>query len=170
METQDVKIMVLCIIALVVFSIMGIWSAKYRRLAKDAFKCTFKLITFRPCDVKFDEKIKMAVTSKLMINPTLARIFYKNFKIFSWIFVIAFFISLGYSIYGVYNILVYGSCDPTAPGTCAVRSGWDIVYGLLCAYESLIVYSIIIVAAIFICFFAFKHSKNKNNSYTKEVS
>jgi hypothetical protein len=44
--------------------------------------------------------------------PALVRFVYKYFTALSWIFVIVFFASLGYSVYGVYNLIVHGTCTP----------------------------------------------------------
>ncbi len=52
-----------CVVALVVLSIMGIFSASNRALAKEAFDCVFRRITLRPCPTGFDEKIKARVRS-----------------------------------------------------------------------------------------------------------
>lgn len=104
--------MVICIIAMVVFAIMGIFSAAYRKLAKEAFECTFRMITFRPCKTKLDERIRARLTSKLMKTPKIAKFLYKNFNVLSWSFVIIFFASLGYSSYSIYNLIVHGTCSP----------------------------------------------------------
>ena len=116
--------MVICIVALVVFSILSIWSAKYRDLSREAFRCVARMITLRPCDVHLETRIKTKVTSKLMFIPKLAGLVYKHWAVMSWLFTIAFFASLGYSLYSVYNLLVYGSCTPgnqcviTSIGAC----------------------------------------------------
>jgi thiol-disulfide isomerase/thioredoxin len=99
---------------MVVFSILGIFSVRWRRVAKEAFHCVFRMIQFKPCDVKLEEKIKSKLTTKLMKIPKLARFIYKNFKIISWIFTIAFFASMFYTVYSLYNLAVYGSCSPGA--------------------------------------------------------
>ena len=149
--------MVICIVALVVFSILGIFSSKYRKIAKDAFRCVFLMITFRPCDVQLEQKIKSKATAKLMkISPKMASAFYKNFKIISWIFTIAFFVSLIYSAYGIFNLAVYGSCDPSSPATCEIKQGYTGLYDIFCAYEAYIVYSVVVVAIAAIVFFSYK--------------
>jgi hypothetical protein len=103
--------MVICIVALVIFSLMGIFSVGYRKLAKEAFNCTFRMMTFRPCRSTLDERIRARLTSRLMKTPPLAKFLYKNFKTLSWIFVVMFFVSLGYGVYGVYNLIVHGTCS-----------------------------------------------------------
>lgn len=48
--------MVICIVALVVFSILSIWSARYKDLARQAFRCVTRTIVFKPCDIELEEK------------------------------------------------------------------------------------------------------------------
>ena len=103
----------ICLIALFVFAVLGIFSARYRSLARQAFRCVFLKVTFRPCDVELDTKIKSTLTSKLLKrSPRVARFFYKRFELISWAFTIVFFASMAYTVYGLYNLYVYGTCDP----------------------------------------------------------
>lgn len=151
--------MVICLVALVVFAILSIFSAKYRLLAKDAFRCVFRMITFRPCDVQLEQRIKSKVTAKLMKgSPTVARVFYKHFKAISWIFTIAFFASLIYSSYGIYNLIVYQACDPSS-STCIITGAGVSLYGLYCAYEAYFVYTLVAVLVAVVIFFIYKYSK-----------
>jgi glutaredoxin len=154
--------MVVCIIALAVFSVLGLWSAKYRRLAKEAFDCTFRMITLRPCVTKLDERIKSKVTAKLMRFPTAARAFYKYFKVFSWIFVISFFASMAYSAYGIYNLIVFGSCQPG--GNC-IFSQESVLVSIISCNEAKIVYTIIIFVTI--ALLTIKYLNNKVRTKTK---
>ncbi len=142
--------MVLCIVALVVFSILGVFSAKYRSLAKDSFKCVFRMIQFKPCEVQIEQKIRSKITFKLMKIPSLAKFFYKYFKLLSWIFTIAFFASLIYSFYGIYNIVIYGSCTPGA--VCGVNQAIEFIS----CYETQIIAAIIILAIIISLYFFLK--------------
>jgi len=105
--------MVICIIALVTFGILSIFSARYRPLAKEAFHCVFLKLTLRPCNTKLDQRIKSKVTAKLLKkSPKLGKFTYKHFDLISFIFVIIFFASTIYSGIVVYNLYAYGSCDP----------------------------------------------------------
>lgn len=105
--------MILCLVAMIVFGILGIFSAKYRALAKESFGCFFNTIQLKPCDSKFEQKIKSTIIAKIMrLSPGLAKTTYKNFAILSWIFTILFFASMAYSAYSVYNLVVYGTCSP----------------------------------------------------------
>ena len=58
--------MVVCIIALAVFGIMGIFSATHRALAREAFDCVFRKMTLRPCNTGLDRRLKMIVSMKVM--------------------------------------------------------------------------------------------------------
>jgi hypothetical protein len=148
--------MVICIVALVVFSFLSIVSARYRPLAKDAFKCVFLMIQLKPCNVGLETKIKTKITSKLMIVPSLARFFYKNFKYISWAFTISFFASMFYSAYGIYNLLTIGRCDPSNP-YCEITS---LLYYLSC-HEAETAIAVSIVSVIIFVYFLFK-KKNIN--------
>jgi hypothetical protein len=77
-----------CIIALIVFSIMGIFSASHRALAKEAFSCVFKRITFRPCDTGFQEKIKGKILSKLIIGASHPSVRNFGYDIVKYVFAI----------------------------------------------------------------------------------
>jgi hypothetical protein len=127
--------MVLCIVALVVFGILGIFSAKYRSLAKEAFQCVFRMVTLRPCESSFDEKLKASIIAKtLSFSLPLARVINRQFKALSWIFTLLFFASLAYSAVGVYNYWAYGNCNgPESSAFCALdaifRPGADHSFG-----------------------------------------
>jgi hypothetical protein len=111
--------MVICIVALVVLGFLGIFSAKYRKWAKEAARCVGRMATLRPCETGFDDKVKAVITTALMSrHQGLARFTHKHFKALSWIFMIAFVLSLGYSVYTAYNLVVFGTCDPVNPGNC----------------------------------------------------
>ena len=110
--------MVLCVVALVVFAFLSIFSARYRPLAAEAFDCSFRKMTLRKCNTGFDEKVKSMVIGKLMMrNEKAAKFVFRNFGAFSLVFSLLFFASMGYSLYGVYNLVVFGTCDP-ATGNC----------------------------------------------------
>lgn len=111
----------ICVIALIVFSIMGIFSLTYRNLAKEAFDCVFRRITFRPCNTGFNQKIKSKIMAKLLNHSVfVARVFNKYFEVFSWIFLILMVWSTFYTIKGGYNYYLYGSCNGlNQTGFCA---------------------------------------------------
>lgn len=110
-----------CLIALIVFGIMGIFSASHRALAKEAFDCIFRRVTFRPCNTGFQNKIKGKILSKLIARSTfLAKMVNKHYEILSWIFFILMVGSTFYVLNGGYNFYVYGSCNGlNESGFCA---------------------------------------------------
>jgi protein-disulfide isomerase len=110
-----------CLIALIVFGIMGIFSASHRALAKEAFDCVFRRVTFRPCNSGFKEKIKGKILSKVVNRSVfLGRMVNKHYEILSWIFFILMVGSTLWVLRGGYNFYVYGSCNGlNSSGFCA---------------------------------------------------
>ena len=71
----------ICLIALIVFAILAIFSVSYRPLAKEAFECVWLKTTFRKCKGSLDLRIKSYITAKFMkISPSIAKILYKSSK------------------------------------------------------------------------------------------
>ena len=110
--------MVICVIAAVVLGILSVFSAKYRKWAKESFHCVFRMTTLRKCDTEFDKKLKTAIVGRLIVNhQKLAGIVHRRFAVLSWIFALTFIVSLAYTGLTVYNLAVYGTCDPVG-GQC----------------------------------------------------
>ncbi len=123
--------MILCLVAMIVFGILGIFSAKYRVWAKEAFGCFFKTVQLKPCDSKLDQRIKSKLVAGIMrYSPWLAKQVYRNFEVLSWIFTIIFFASMAYSLYSIYNLIAYGSCSPGS--YCIFNPGANITSGNTC--------------------------------------
>lgn len=110
-----------CFLALIIFSILGIFSATHRALASEALKCVLKRMTFRPCDADFKTKMKNKILMKLLNrSETAARIFYRHSELFSWIFFVLMIASSFWIIKGGYNFYLYGSCNGlNQSGFCA---------------------------------------------------
>lgn len=110
----------ICIIALVVFGILGIFSATHRKVAFEAFNCVFRKATLRKCNSDLDKRLKSQIIAKIMNkSPKTANLVYKNFEIISWIFTIVMIVSLIYTILGGYNFYMYGNCNgPNQEGFC----------------------------------------------------
>lgn len=104
-----------CIVAAVILSIMGIFSASNRRLAAEALDCVFHRITFRPCTTGFDEKMKAKILGKVITrSERSARWLNRNFELLSWLF---FVIMLGASVMFVRGIVLFyttGNCNGAA--------------------------------------------------------
>jgi hypothetical protein len=112
-----------CLLALIVFSILGLFSATHRELAKEAFDCVFRRITLRPCRTGFDKKIKGKIIGRLINrSPKLAKGLNRFWEPLSWILVIVFFVSLFLSGRTVYNLVKYKTCNPADPASCVLTS------------------------------------------------
>ena len=117
--------MVICIIGLFIFAVLGTFSAKYRLLFKESYKCIFRMMTFRPCETKLDERIKAKLISKFMSkSPKLAKFTYQNFKTLSIILTVIFLVSMVLGVYavsvGIYNYIIYGNCNGPNGGACII--------------------------------------------------
>ncbi len=107
--------MVFCIIGLAIFGILGIFSAKYRAYAKEAWRCLRRQVTLRPCDTEFDKKMRAKIAGKFMRFPELSKAVYKAFPALSWAMVILLFVSIYWTGLGIYNTIQYGNCN--GPGS-----------------------------------------------------
>ena len=102
----------ICFIAMIIFGILGIFSATHRKIAIEAFDCVFRKITLRKCDTGLDTKLKAGITGKLLRNnPKVGKVIYKNFEIISWCFTILLIGSLIWTGISGYNYYVYGNCN-----------------------------------------------------------
>ena len=110
----------ICVVAMVVFAMLGVFSAKYRSYAAEAFSCVFNRITLRPCETGFDQKMKMKVVTKTFKrSKRIGKFMYKHFEAISWVFTILLVLSLGYTLFSLYNLALFGSCDPIG-GSCVL--------------------------------------------------
>ena len=104
--------MVFCIIGIVIFGILGIFSAKYRYYFRESLHCIRRQAMLKPCDTEFDNKMKAKITANLMkVSPFVSRIVFRRFALISWIFVIMLFASIAMTGAGVYNWWAYGNCN-----------------------------------------------------------
>ena len=119
----------ICLIALVVFGILGIFSVAYRKIAIEAFDCVFRRLTIRKCTSGLDKRLKSQITGKLMIkSPRVAGFTYKNFEVISWIFTIMMVVSLIYAGMGVYNFVMYGNCNGESSQEACFYNGLSDVF------------------------------------------
>lgn len=112
----------ICILAFVVLSILGIFSATHRALAKEAFDCVLRRVTLRPCTTGFNEKIKAQILGKVLSKSEItARFLNKHFEIFSWLLFLTMIASLFWTGKGLVNFYMYGSCNGlNKSGFCAL--------------------------------------------------
>ncbi|MEK6960499.1 MAG: thioredoxin domain-containing protein [Nanoarchaeota archaeon] len=112
--------MVLCLVALPIFAILGIFSLKYRKLARDSLNCIFHTVTFRKCESGLDDKIKSGITGMLLkYSPWGAGVVYRHYQLLSWILIIMLVWSAYTSAVGINNYIRYGNCNgPESTGFC----------------------------------------------------
>jgi len=110
-----------CVLALIVLSILGLFSASHRKLAKEAFDCVFRRVTLRPCNTGFDTKVKVAILGRLINrSPALTKFVSQRFELLSWILIITMTASFGWTARGLYNFWAWGDCNgPNSGGFCA---------------------------------------------------
>ncbi|AHB40778.1 TPA: hypothetical protein DHW62_01525 [candidate division WWE3 bacterium] len=111
-----------CILAFIALSIISIFSASHRWLAKEAFDCVFRRITLRPCTTGFKEKMKAQLVGTLLSRSAIAaRIVNRHFELLSWILFITTVASIFWTGKGLYNYYMYGSCNGlNKTGFCAL--------------------------------------------------
>lgn len=114
----------ICILALIVFGILGIFSASHRKMAVEAFDCVFRRITMRKCRTNLDKRLKSQLVGKLMRkNKNTARFMKKYFEVFSWIFLLLLLASIVGVGYSGYMYLKWGNCNgPESDEFCVFDS------------------------------------------------
>jgi hypothetical protein len=101
-----------CIVAFIVLSILGIFSASNRILAREAMDCVLRRITLRPCTTGFDQKMKAKILGTIIgRSERAARFINRNFEFLSWIFFILLLASSFFAVRGLYYFYRYGSCN-----------------------------------------------------------
>lgn len=111
-----------CLIALVVLAVLSIFSARYRKLTREAFDCVFRRVTLRPCNTGFDVKVRTAIVAKILTrSPKAAKFVNQRFELIAWGFVIIFTLSFLWTVRGIYNFWAWGNCNGpyTSGGFCA---------------------------------------------------
>lgn len=123
--------MVFCLIALVVFGVLGIFSASHRKLAGEAWHCVWNSARGRKCDSNFDQKMKTKISVGLLkYNKSLGKFVFKNFNLISWALVILTILSLLLIGIGVYNWWAFGNCNgPGSSAFCAFNAFGDALSG-----------------------------------------
>jgi protein-disulfide isomerase len=101
-----------CIISFVVLSILGIFSASNRELARESLDCVLRRVTLRPCNTGFDEKMKAKILGVVITRSEKAASFLnKHFELLSWTFFILLLASSIWSVRGLYLFYTTGSCS-----------------------------------------------------------
>jgi len=119
----------ICIFAAIVFGILGIFNLSYRRLAREAWKCVLRRMTFRPCNAEFSLKLRINVVGAIFRrSQKAAAVINKYFELLSWIVIILFLVTTIYTSIGVYNYVRYQTCSPFNPKDCLIGAETCINY------------------------------------------
>jgi len=103
-----------CIISFVVLSILGIFSASNRELAREALDCVFRRVTLRPCNTGFDEKMKAKILGVVITRSEgAARFLNRNFERIAWVFFVLLLASGIFTVRGLFLFYTTGSCNGT---------------------------------------------------------
>lgn len=107
--------MVVCLIALPVLLVLGLFSATHRKLAVEALKCASRKVALRPCDAGLERKLKkMVFGSLLKRNEKIAFFVFKNFEKLALVFGLLMVLSIVGVAFGLYNFYIYGNCNGPA--------------------------------------------------------
>jgi len=102
----------ICFLAMIVFGILGIFSATHRKIAIEAFDCVFRKVTLRKCNTGLDVRLKSSITGKsFQKHPKLGKFIYRHFEIISGFFTVLLILSLVWTGISGYNYYVYGNCN-----------------------------------------------------------
>jgi thiol-disulfide isomerase/thioredoxin len=101
-----------CIVSFIVLSILGIFSASNRQLAREALDCVLRRVTLRPCNTGFDEKMKAKLLGVVITRSEGAAMFLNRyFEALAWVFFVVLLASSVWSVRGVYEFYTTGSCN-----------------------------------------------------------
>jgi hypothetical protein len=110
-----------CIATFIVFGILAIFSASFRPLAKSAWHCVIRRITFRPCDISFGDEMKGKLIGRFIFTrPKLAQFLSRWIDWLSFLFVALSIWSLIYVLNAGLNLWVYDTCNPASAESCSL--------------------------------------------------
>tara|TARA_B100000745_G_scaffold298463_1_gene247179 strand:+ start:2159 stop:3229 length:1071 start_codon:yes stop_codon:yes gene_type:complete len=110
-----------CIAAFIIFVVLGIFSVRYRSLAKKAWYCVGRKLTLRPCEIGFKEEAKDALIGRFILTrPRLARFLDRWIEVFATIFVVLSVWSLLLVLQSGLFLFVYDTCNPKDVESCSL--------------------------------------------------
>jgi len=110
-----------CIAAFIVLAIISIFSASHRKLAKKAWSCTMRRMTFRPCDTSFKEEAKSKLLSHVAKRtPRLVKAADIGIEVASFALVVLTVWSILSVLNSGLNLFVWGTCTPNQASSCGL--------------------------------------------------
>lgn len=112
-----------CIAAFIILAIISIFSASHRKLAKQAFSCTLRRVTLRPCDSSFKEETKNKILSHVANKtPKLVKTADIGIEVASFALVVLTIWSFVVALQSGLNLFVWGTCTPANASSCSISS------------------------------------------------
>lgn len=110
-----------CIAAFIIILFMAAVSARYRKYVKKAWNCTWRRVTFRPCDTTFKQDIKDHLLAPLAArHPRLVKPASTTLEILAFLVVLTTVWS-GYTVVeSGLNLYVYGTCNKQDSASCSL--------------------------------------------------
>ena len=110
-----------CIAAFIVLVVMAAFSARYRRYVGKAWNCTWRKVTFRPCDTTFKQDIKDHLLAPVAARrPGLVKPASIGLEILA-VLVLLTTIWSGYTVVkSAVNLYVYGTCNKQDSASCTL--------------------------------------------------
>lgn len=110
-----------CIAAFIVLFIIGIFSAKYRVMMKQAWGCVGRKLTLRPCDTSFKKDMKDHMLAKVANkSPKMVKTADISIEVGSFIVVLLTIWSVYVVLISGLNLYVYGTCNPSNAAACSL--------------------------------------------------
>lgn len=112
----------ICLVGFLLFGFLGIFSATYREYTLDAFSCIHDKATGSPCETGFDERYRAwSVDQAMKVDMRLAGFVKNYFAVINWFLFLLMLVMAALTLESLYNLLIYGSCDPGAG--CSINQG-----------------------------------------------
>lgn len=112
-----------CVAAFIVLALISVFSAKYRKLTKEAWGCVAKKITFRPCDSNFKDDVKNSILARVVIKrPKMVKFTSIAIEVGAFLIVALTIWSLLVAFKSGISLYVYGTCEPSNAASCSLDS------------------------------------------------
>lgn len=125
----------LCFVYVIVFGILGIFSASHRQLFFESLECIKSTFRRQPCETKVDQKVKASLVHRVFQrSPWMAKFLNKHFQVIAWTFILLTLITGVLSFKSGYDLIVHGTCTPGDPTGCTISQGtgvWSYLRGIV---------------------------------------
>lgn len=110
-----------CIAAFIILAVISIFSARYRRMAKQAWGCVARRVTFRPCDTKFKDELKSRLLARVALkSPRWVKTADIALEVAAFLIILLTLWSVFVVVKSGLNLYVYGTCSPANAASCSL--------------------------------------------------